>query len=491
MAGILGKAKLFGTDYQIASTAYCVCATSASEAAKVANLHGESGNTFELMDGITVHVLFQHSNTAKNPTLNVNGTGAKDILLRMLSSGNTAVGAAAEKSWAAGDMVTLTYTGSAWIISSRTTLGDLGITATAAELNYVDGVTSNIQTQLNGKAPSSHTHTTTIAESTGTNELTLKHGTKYAVTAGGDSFVFTMPSDNNTNYYHTTGSWSGLTYTAKANGGAGALAFTIPTGTSATTVAVGNHSHSGYLSTSGGTVNGAIGANQIGGTNLRFGTNSTTSAPSVEGESHFTIGTSTNSYVPALTVYAADASTKYKYTFPSVTGTLSVTDHTHSIPALTATVTGASYTPAGSVTVTPNTTSVYSITAVGSLPSLTVTATDTSKITAWNAGSAPTRASFTYGKGDITASFADGCLTITSSGTGSAYSITGVGSVPSLTHSTVSVGSASGWSAGTLPTKGSATTVATGIKSASFSGTAATIKPSVSIGTGTTGTASK
>ena len=33
-----------------------------------------------------------------------------------------------------------------------------GVTATSKELNYVDGVTSNIQTQLNGKAPSSHTH---------------------------------------------------------------------------------------------------------------------------------------------------------------------------------------------------------------------------------------------------------------------------------------------------------------------------------------------
>ena len=33
-----------------------------------------------------------------------------------------------------------------------------GVTATATELNYVDGVTSNIQTQLNGKAASSHTH---------------------------------------------------------------------------------------------------------------------------------------------------------------------------------------------------------------------------------------------------------------------------------------------------------------------------------------------
>lgn len=36
------------------------------------------------------------------------------------------------------------------------TLSSFGITATADELNYVDGVTSNIQTQLNGKAASSH-----------------------------------------------------------------------------------------------------------------------------------------------------------------------------------------------------------------------------------------------------------------------------------------------------------------------------------------------
>lgn len=38
------------------------------------------------------------------------------------------------------------------------TLNSFGITATAAELNFCDGVTSNIQTQLNGKAASSHTH---------------------------------------------------------------------------------------------------------------------------------------------------------------------------------------------------------------------------------------------------------------------------------------------------------------------------------------------
>lgn len=37
-------------------------------------------------------------------------------------------------------------------------LSNLGITATITEINYVDGVTSNIQTQLNNKAASTHTH---------------------------------------------------------------------------------------------------------------------------------------------------------------------------------------------------------------------------------------------------------------------------------------------------------------------------------------------
>lgn len=51
------------------------------------------------------------------------------------------------------------------------------------------------------------------------------------------------PPTTDTNSYHTSGSWNGLTYTATANGGAGVLAFTIQTGSTATTVAVGNHAH--------------------------------------------------------------------------------------------------------------------------------------------------------------------------------------------------------------------------------------------------------
>lgn len=43
--------------------------------------------------------------------------------------------------------------------TAEAALTNLGLTATAAELNYMDGVTSNVQTQLDNKAASGHTHT--------------------------------------------------------------------------------------------------------------------------------------------------------------------------------------------------------------------------------------------------------------------------------------------------------------------------------------------
>lgn len=56
-------------------------------------------------------------------------------------------------------------------------LSDLGITATTTELNYVDGVTSNIQDQLNGKADSYHgTHIPTCSTSNNGQFLRVVNG---------------------------------------------------------------------------------------------------------------------------------------------------------------------------------------------------------------------------------------------------------------------------------------------------------------------------
>ena len=50
---------------------------------------------------------------------------------------------------------------------TKYSLGSFGITATATELNYVKGVTSAIQTQLNGKSASGHTHSAATTNAAG------------------------------------------------------------------------------------------------------------------------------------------------------------------------------------------------------------------------------------------------------------------------------------------------------------------------------------
>jgi hypothetical protein len=64
------------------------------------------------------------------------------------------------------------------------TLSQLGVNATATELNYVDGVTSSIQTQLDNKAPSTHTHpyVSSMSVSGSTLKYTKGDGTTGSVT---------------------------------------------------------------------------------------------------------------------------------------------------------------------------------------------------------------------------------------------------------------------------------------------------------------------
>ncbi len=79
-----------------------------------------------------------------------------------------------------------------------------GMTATTAELNYMDGVTSNVQTQLDGKATIDHTHSsyenqnafsyvtvgnTTIAADTTTDTVTLVAGDNITITVDASNKV--------------------------------------------------------------------------------------------------------------------------------------------------------------------------------------------------------------------------------------------------------------------------------------------------------------
>lgn len=192
--------------------------------------------------------------------------------------------------------------------------------------------------------------------------------------------------------------------------------------------------------------------------------------------SHSKIGHTHNvTHKPAGTV----SQPTFSGTGTLIKGTFNGTEQTASV----------SYTPAGSVstptiTVTPNTTTVNSITAVGTLPSLTKTDYAVDDITAWSAGSG----SFTATISSTSATTPNKVVTLAHGHT-----------APSLSYTARTVTQITDWSAGTLPTKGSNTTVVTGIKSAkatqpTFTGTAATIShkhtPSgtITITTGAPGT---
>lgn len=64
----------FGTTSTV--TEYTLCSNSASTAAKTVTVNG-----FVLEDGAMLTVIFGNGNTAANPTLNVNGTGAKTMIM--------------------------------------------------------------------------------------------------------------------------------------------------------------------------------------------------------------------------------------------------------------------------------------------------------------------------------------------------------------------------------------------------------------------------
>lgn len=133
--------------------------------------------------------------------------------------------------------------------------GQFGTMANESASNYLKlsggTVTGNLTVNgtITGNVSGSATSLATSAGSAN-QPVYFSNGIPVATTY---SLYKTVPNDavfTDTNYYHTSGTWNGLTYTATANGGAdaGELKFTIPTGTSGTTVAIGNHTHSNYAS---------------------------------------------------------------------------------------------------------------------------------------------------------------------------------------------------------------------------------------------------
>lgn len=250
MANVIDSLSYGGNTYAF-TLPYGSCSTAASTAAKVVTV-----SNFALETGARIAVKFTVTNTASSPTLNVNGTGAKAIYYR---------GAAISAGYLAANRThEFVYNGTQWELigdlDTNTTysLSSFGLTATATELNYCDGVTSNIQTQLNGKLP--------LSGGTVTGSLTVNGALTGSLTGNASSATkLTTARTIRTNLASTsTASFDGsanitpgVTGTLPvSNGGTGATTFTsgaalIGNGTGAiATRSITNNTSATYISAS-------------------------------------------------------------------------------------------------------------------------------------------------------------------------------------------------------------------------------------------------
>lgn len=124
--GPQGEPGANGQDGADGKTLYGTCSTAAATAAKaVSDVAG-----FSLYPGAAVAVTFSHSNTASLPTLDVNGSGAKRI---MINGANAAF-------WVPGSTVPFVYDGTAWQACNAPIYGSTATIGSPSGGNvYVDG----------------------------------------------------------------------------------------------------------------------------------------------------------------------------------------------------------------------------------------------------------------------------------------------------------------------------------------------------------------
>jgi hypothetical protein len=127
---------------------YATCSTAADSVAKVAVLQSSSG-VFNLTTGSSVRVKFTYANTATGTlSLQVNyyndsGTVVTGTAKSIMEYGSTAKSASTTPNWKAGDVVDFVYDGSNWIMMPS------------------EGQIAALNSDLSGKAPTSHASTAT------------------------------------------------------------------------------------------------------------------------------------------------------------------------------------------------------------------------------------------------------------------------------------------------------------------------------------------
>lgn len=189
------------TNATVAHSLYGYCTTAAGTVAKTVTMYktgstaGASWAAGDLVHGLTITVRFQYSNTAANPTLNVNSTGAKPIY----KYGTTVPGTTADTSWPAQAVVQLTYdtllnTSGCWVMNNHidnTTYSSLTAANGGTDVSLVttgEKYTWNNKTSNAGTVTSVQVQATSpVQSSTSTSQNTSLNTTISLASAYGDT----------------------------------------------------------------------------------------------------------------------------------------------------------------------------------------------------------------------------------------------------------------------------------------------------------------
>lgn len=135
---VAGNATFTGLSNKVTAK-YGTCSTGASTAAKVVDL-----DNFALYTGAQISVKFTNTNSVANPTLNVEGTGAKTIRAKGAN-----LTASSLYNWVANDVVDFVYDGTYWVISDISAK-DYSNTELAKKMSIASYCASSDTTKIDG-----------------------------------------------------------------------------------------------------------------------------------------------------------------------------------------------------------------------------------------------------------------------------------------------------------------------------------------------------
>lgn len=233
-------------DSVIQNTSYTTCSTAANTAAKTAAL-----TNFVLTTGSAVKIKFTNTNTAANPTLNINSTGAKPIMMY----GSTVSGQNENSSWSAGAVVEFVYDGTNWVVQGKN-VSENGIFRKPVYIDQNNGTTTTVGTSTlwvgNGVAEGTDGNSKGQVVIYGNDE---KYVNIQATNATGNRTV-ELPDENGTLMSDKGGTFIGNVSVDRANG------TTSSNGTSS--IFLGN-------ATPSGTAGNSYGRLQLYGTGANYG----------------------------------------------------------------------------------------------------------------------------------------------------------------------------------------------------------------------------